>query len=36
VIEIPGETTRELIGYDSYGRPIYKDVVGEPFPYLQL
>jgi hypothetical protein len=32
IIEIPGETTRELIGYDSYGRPVYKDVVGEPIP----
>jgi hypothetical protein len=30
VIEVEGETTQELIGYDEFGRPIYKDVVGEP------
>jgi hypothetical protein len=32
VIEVEGEVTQELIGYDSYGRPIYKEVVGEPIP----
>lgn len=30
VIEVEGETTKELIGHDEFGRPIYKDVAGEP------
>lgn len=30
ILEVEGETERVLLGYDSYGKPIYKDVAGEP------
>lgn len=29
-IEVPGETTRVIVGYNQFGEPIWEDIVGEP------
>jgi hypothetical protein len=29
-IEVEGEITKEFLGYDQYGKPVYKEIAGEP------